>query len=190
MCIRDSPWIKKYSQKCEPQGILKAFPCEKSLTRGEKPNIVKQGVYCFMVHKFLQGKDLDGFAKAFRVMDFDHDGILSRDDIRKSIEMFNLKISCESLCSYFNLHDQKDSVEYTEFVGSLICTDTEFNHLSKLQMIFNLLDKVDNDGYVDKRNIEDLLFKKHIPDSVWADFVHHPAFGSELSCLDFLTLLR
>jgi len=153
------PWIKKMGGDEKIDNAL-ATNCLTNLKNFRKQEKLRQATLTFIVSQLVDKKEMEELERAFKAIDKNGDGKLSKEEILEGYEEFLGKpMNIEEVDKLFDAIDTdgSGSIDYTEFV---VATISEKNLLTKerLEASFKMFDR-DNSGSISADEIKEVLAK-------------------------------
>ena len=121
-------------------------------------NMFKHATIMFIIGGCLSPAERASVDRVFKVLDFDHDGVLNLEDVRRGYKQFmNYDIEEERLLGTFGRVDTSGSnlIEYPEFLVAAMNPNKLLTD-QKLQQGFSLFDK-DGGGSIEVDELKEVL---------------------------------
>ncbi len=135
-------------------------PLEKDILDNIKnfssPQKFKKLVLRFLVN-MLSHKELKNLKKAFNTIDSDHSGLINKDELHNAFKQANIKISEEEIKNIISNSDEKDKLDYTEFIVASL-NQKKLVDKEKLISAFKYFD-VDDSGFIDAFDVKKALLR-------------------------------
>lgn len=120
------------------------------------PQKFKKLVLRFLVN-MLSHKELKDLKKAFNTIDSDHSGVINIDELHNAFKQANIKISEEEIKNIISNSEEKDKLDYTEFIVASL-NQKKLVDKEKLTSAFKYFD-VDDSGFIDASDVKKALLR-------------------------------
>lgn len=163
--ILEDPWIKGNSFTA-PVNIN----IVKNISQFNTQNKLRQAVISFISAQVANEKDRDDLLTAFKALDTDGNGTLTREEMKQGYhKVFGIPVS-EVDAQVERIFDAVDSnksgtIDFSEF---LVAAATEYRNLSKkrIEQTFKIFDQ-NSDGFIDRKELANVLGAAEIKDEDW-----------------------
>jgi calcium-dependent protein kinase len=135
-------------------------------------NKMQQAVFHFLIKNTVTSQEKDHLSKVFHILDKNHDGLLSKEEIIEGFHNSKMKITDEELNSLLTALDsnQNGLFDYTEFIAAVIDKSKLINE-ERIKKCFDYFDK-DGDGHISTAEFREIFTGNQIvDDKVWDDFI-------------------
>ena len=120
------------------------------------PQKFKKLVLRFLVN-MLSHKELKDLKKAFNAIDTDHSGFININELHNAFKQANIKISEEEIKNIIANSDEKDKLDYTEFILASL-NQKKLVDKDKLISAFKHFD-MDDSGFIDASDVKNALLR-------------------------------
>ena len=150
------PWIKRYKKRGSKKKLSTIISNIKDFKRTSK---LKEAIHVFIISKVLDRKLYRDEDLAFRILDKDKSGAISRDELIETLISNNIKSAeveelAEKIMEEVDT-DRDGFINYTEFLRASISSKTVFTKKNLLQA-FQAFDQ-DGNGEIDVEELEKYL---------------------------------
>ena len=147
------PWIKRYKKRGSKKKLSTIISNIKDFKRTSK---LKEAIHVFIISKVLDRKLYRDEDLAFRILDKDKSGAISRDELIETLISNNIKSAeveelAEKIMEEVDT-DRDGFINYTEFLRASISSKTVFTKKNLLQA-FQAFDQ-DGNGEIDVAELE------------------------------------
>lgn len=107
----------------------------------------------------MSHSEIKQYKQMFYLVDFDHDGTISRSEIEKAFTMSGIAVTNEEIKKILTASDDmnKQSLDYSEFI--IVCLNLKkLITREKVEGAFNYFD-IDNSGAIEALDIENALLR-------------------------------
>ena len=149
-------WLKGASQY---QNDRKSVALIDNIKNLKFHNKLQRGIFYYFTNNLVTAQEHEKMSAAFKLLDKDRDGELSREEFIEGLGGLGKKLSKEEIVRKFEMidTDNSNSVSYREFVAGAF-TKEEFLHGKRLRKLFKVID-VDNNNKISIQEFM-ILFKK------------------------------
>jgi calcium-dependent protein kinase len=111
-------------------------------------NKLQRGIFYYFINNLITNEEHENLSKAFKLLDKDKDGELSREEFIKGLKKLGKKLSEKEIKTKFELidTDNSGSISYMEFVAAAF-TKEEFLSGQRLHKLFKIID-LDNNNQI------------------------------------------
>lgn len=168
----EHPWIKKASimrQTLEAQSITGGIENLKAFTATSK---LKQAICMFIAAQLIQKEEQDTLTQAFKALDRNHDGRLSRAEIIQGLAVTMSEQEASKRVDMILRNVDSDIsgyIEYTEFLAAGIRLESDKNRKS-LELAFKAFD-LDNSGSISLDELKQVLGEDLCEEHVWKEIM-------------------
>ena len=166
-CMSKNPDKRFCAEKALNNSWFKSLHVEDETTTLEKdilvnlknflsPQKFKKLVLRFLVN-MLSHKELKDLKKAFHTIDSDHSGVINIDELHNAFKQANIKISEEEIKNIICNSEEKDKLDYTEFIVASL-NQKKLIDKDKLVSAFKHFD-VDDSGFIDDSDVKNALLR-------------------------------
>jgi calcium-dependent protein kinase len=120
------------------------------------PQKFKKLVLRFLVN-MLSHKELKDLKKAFNAIDTDHSGFININELHNAFKQAKIKISEEEIKNIIANSDEKDKLDYTEFILASL-NQKKLVDKDKLISAFKHFD-MDDSGFIDASDVKNALLR-------------------------------
>eukprot|EP00930_Biecheleria_cincta_P016490 TRINITY_DN13392_c0_g2_i1.p1 TRINITY_DN13392_c0_g2~~TRINITY_DN13392_c0_g2_i1.p1 ORF type:complete len:1716 (+),score=301.90 TRINITY_DN13392_c0_g2_i1:35-5182(+) len=156
--VFDFPWIASLTQE-EPSASLQILQ-----TLGHAGYFHRAVMFCMA--SGLGMKDMSDITKLFHLMDVDHSGQLTLEELKGGLNRVGIQQDANALMSLMDL-DQDGRISYTEFLAAALRLEEERGD-RLMRYAFSMFD-LDGDGYIDMQELKQLLSGDGPPADVLPD---------------------
>lgn len=161
--LNDS-WI----QKNAPQNILNVKVLQ-NLSSFHAKNKLKQAILSFIATQVVTQQDKDDLQKAFKALDKDSDGKLTRDELIEGyLKLYNNRTLAEEEVDKIIVqvdHNMSGNIDFTEFITASL-TKEKLLSKTRIEQAFKMFD-LDGNGFISKSEIETIMGGAEMDDETW-----------------------
>ncbi|CDW86359.1 UNKNOWN [Stylonychia lemnae] len=185
------PWIKKkVLEPSDPKATLSALQNLRTFRAEQK---MQQAAITFIVSQLASKEEMAELQRAFKALDKNSDGKLSRDELIEGYTHILGDLAEEEVDRIMKIADADGSgeIDYSEWVVATMDKRKLLTN-EKLEAAFNLFDK-DGGGSISANEIKEVLgVGKNIDEKVWNEIITEvDANGDgEISFLEFKTMMQ
>lgn len=158
------PWMKNFH-------LIDKVIKDKTILMERFDDFKESGMFKRAVLSFLASKVSDDDIKEeialFRKFDSDHDGYITKKELRKGLRKLKYRTDKEidKIMDKMDT-DHNGAINFNEFISALL-NEGITKDFKRIQDAFNFFD-LDGDGYIDEEELKAALTKKDFPD-LWSD---------------------
>eukprot|EP01017_Pseudomicrothorax_dubius_P024218 TRINITY_DN2577_c0_g1_i2.p2 TRINITY_DN2577_c0_g1~~TRINITY_DN2577_c0_g1_i2.p2 ORF type:complete len:342 (+),score=75.02 TRINITY_DN2577_c0_g1_i2:576-1601(+) len=164
------PWLKRFATKTRVDKPV-ALAALNNLRTFRADRKLQQAAWVFLVSYFATREEKDELLKAFRALDLNGDGLLSREELIEGYKkIMNAAQAEEEVTRVLSTVDTNNSghIDYSEWVTATINRQSLLSK-QRLEAAFKMFD-LDGNGYI---SIEELksVFGPNVSSEIWKEII-------------------
>ena len=166
------PWLELTNNS--PPAKERAVRCFSNISAFKAKEKWKKAIYRYIAAHFSASKDEEYVTKLFRYLDTNHDGMLSREELKEgTLKLFGTKVKnidaeIDKILAETDL-DESGQIDYSEFMVAAM-GKREFLERHRLEEVFNSMD-IDGNGFIDAEEMGVMLSRFVADDKTIEDFL-------------------
>ena len=146
--------------------------CLKNLKKFHTDSKLQQAVYFFLANQMTTKDEETELLNTFKALDLNHDGVISKEELKKGFEKMNTNISDNEIREIMRHVDNNNSnaIDYYEFVACAIDRKKILSN-DRIEKCFRLFDRNGN-GNISKEEFREVFdMKGQVDDNLWNELV-------------------
>ena len=135
--ILKHPWLVQKEEDFNSELNQEIFSQFKKIN---KKSSLMEKLRVFATDKLFLDKEMNGLQKMFKIADINNDGVVTKKELKQSLEKLNLTISDTQINTIFKKFDQNNngSLEFYEFAAAFI-DYKKINESNKLEELYDFI---------------------------------------------------
>jgi calcium-dependent protein kinase len=153
--LMEHPWFEKIKKIQNDKSSIELL---KNIKNFKFHNKLQRGIFYYFINNLITSEEHEKLTKAFKMMDKDNDGELSKKEFVNGLKALEKSVSQKDIVSKFEMvdTDRSGSISYMEFVAAAF-TKEEFLNGKRLHKLFKVID-IDNNNKISMQEFM-VLFK-------------------------------